>query len=183
MKYRRKSLYPDFSFFIMRIFLIGYMCSGKTTVGRKLANRLGLEFVDMDDYFEEKYKLSIMDFFDKYDEKLFRDFERKNLLELVKAENLVVSTGGGTPCFFDNLQLMKENGVVIYLQMQPKSLLHRIENSKKPRPLLEKAAHGNLQKFVSDQLTEREVSYLLADHVIKGENVDVNDICKILNKC
>ena len=92
----------------MRIYLIGYMASGKTQIGHILANRLGFSFTDLDTVFEKQFRISVSDFFEKYDEQAFRLLEQKLLLETKNLDNIVISTGGGTPCFFDNMDFIAE---------------------------------------------------------------------------
>ncbi|MCF8234273.1 MAG: shikimate kinase [Bacteroidales bacterium] len=158
----------------MRVYLIGYMFSGKTTVGRKLARRFGYEFRDTDQVMEGRYKLSIPDFFNKYDEELFRELEHNTLIELSGLDNVVISTGGGTPCYHDNMSLMKEAGISVYLKMDVKSIHDRYKNSKKARPILDKIPESEIPEFFQDHLTEREQFYQQADITVKGENADID---------
>lgn len=164
----------------MRIFLIGYMCSGKSTVGKRLAKRLNYDFIDLDDFFEENYHISIEGFFEKYDEEAFRKLENKLLNDLLKFDNVVISTGGGTPCFYDNMEIIKNNDVSIYLKMHEKSLETRVLNSRKTRPVLKHVKKENLNEFIKKQIKEREEYYLKATHIIKGESVDYNEIERML---
>ena len=164
----------------MRIFLIGYMCSGKSTVGKRLAKRLNYDFIDLDDFFEENYHISIEDFFEKYNEEAYRKLENKLLNDLLKFDNVVISTGGGTPCFYDNMEIIKNNGVSIYLKMHEKSLETRILNSKKTRPVLKHVRKENLKEFIKNQIKEREEYYLKATYIIKGESVDYDEIERML---
>ena len=98
-----------------RIILVGFPGSGKSTIAKKIANRLHYQFVDMDHLFESKYKLSIPDFFKKYGEEVFRKSEHVLLKEVIQQEKVVISTGGGTPCFHGNMELIMENGFSIYI--------------------------------------------------------------------
>lgn len=158
----------------MRIYLVGYMFSGKTTVGRKLAKRLGYAFKDTDQEMEERYRLSIPDFFNKYDELLFREFEHNILIELSRLDNVVISTGGGTPCYHDNMNLIKETGISVYLKMDVKSIHDRYQNSKKARPLLNKIPENEILSFFQNHLEKREPFYQKADITVKGENADID---------
>src|SRR5690554_5346297 len=106
-----------------RYFLVGYMGSGKTTLGKKLATSLSLSFVDLDLYIESKYFKTIAQLFEEKGEDEFRVIEKNSLREVCEFENVVISTGGGTPCFFDNMQLMNEKGNTIYLKQSVDDLL------------------------------------------------------------
>ncbi len=139
----------------MRIFIIGFMYSGKSTVGKKLANLMNLNHIDTDKVFESKYNITISSFFEKYGENLFRELEHKILLETIEEDNIIVSTGGGLPCFHNNMDIIKENGISIYLNMSPISIIHRINNSKKKRPLLQNKSPEELQEYIENLLKER----------------------------
>lgn len=158
----------------MNIILVGYMYSGKTTVGRKLASRLNLDFYDLDQHFELKYKISVRDFFEKYDEKAFREIEHRLLIEVLQKDNIVLSTGGGTPCFYDNIDIINSQGISVYLKMDPKSILHRAVHSKNPRPLFQNIKEDELPDFILRHLEEREKYYNKAHLLFKGENADVD---------
>ncbi len=156
------------------------MCSGKSTVGKRLARKLNYDFVDLDLCFEEKYHISVDDFFTKYGDDAFRKIETKLLNEILKKDNIVISAGGGTPCFNENMKLMKKNGVSVYLKMHINSLKDRILNSKKQRPLLKNISKDQIDDFLSDHLSKREVFYQQADFTVKGENVDVEGMVKLI---
>src|ERR1700751_2656126 len=121
----------------MKIFLIGFMGSGKTTLGRKLAARLNYEFIDLDHKLEQKVELSIAEYFTLFGEDSFRKLEAEVLRKTPYSENVIVSTGGGLPCYFDNLDWMKANGKVVYIKVNPKTLADRLETGKEERPLLQ----------------------------------------------
>lgn len=160
----------------MRIFLIGYPGSGKSTVSRKLAAKLDYRNIDTDQYFEEKYKISINDFFDKYGEEEFRKREREVLEEVIKDDDIVVSTGGGMPCYIDNMEIINDSGISVYLKLHPKSLVGRIINSKTKRPLLKNLSEEETFEFVTKQLNEREKFYTQANYTIKGENLLISEL-------
>lgn len=166
----------------MKVYLIGYMGSGKTTVGKKLAKILKCKFIDLDHFFEEKYDISISDFFKKYNEISFRDIEKKLIEEISQVEDLVVSTGGGTPCFFDNLEVMKSTGIVVYLQISARSLTNRLLIAKEKRPILENITNDKFFSFVKKQIKEREPYYKQADIIIQGENINMNALVGGLQK-
>ncbi|MGZ3814014.1 MAG: shikimate kinase, partial [Mucilaginibacter sp.] len=106
----------------MKIFLIGFMGSGKTTLGRKLAGRTEYEFVDLDHKLEQQVELSIAEYFSFFGEDSFRKLESEVLKKTIYPENVIISTGGGLPCFFDNMDWMKANGKVVYIKLTPKTL-------------------------------------------------------------
>lgn len=115
----------------MRIFLVGYMYSGKTTIGKQLAKKLNISFVDLDQAIEQRYHVSIPVFFNKYGEDAFRILER-NVLEIVSdMDDVVISTGGGTPCFGDNMDFILSKGSVVYRKMTSAAILSRESRSKK----------------------------------------------------
>lgn len=166
----------------MRIYLVGFMGSGKTTAGRQLARRLGMQFLDLDAFIESTYKTSIPLFFDKYDEKAFRLIEKESLHRTLNTDHIVISTGGGTPCFFDNMAWMNANGLTVYLKMHPKSLGVRLRNSRKTRPLIRQKTESELIAFIGQNLEYRETFYNLAALTAKGENLDVDALVnEILN--
>ncbi len=160
----------------MRIYLIGYMGSGKTTVGHRLAKLMDYAFVDVDQLFEERYRLSISSFFEKYDETAFRQIEKELIEELSKESNIVISTGGGAPCFFNNLEVMKKSGVVVYLQMAVKSLVDRLLNAKKVRPILKDLSGEESYLFIDKQLSDREIFYKKANLIVKGESINIDTL-------
>lgn len=163
-----------------RIVLVGFPGSGKTTVGKKLASKLQYDFIDLDACFEAKYRISVDLFFSKYDEEAFRLCERDLMHELLEKENCVISTGGGTPCFFDTMDLIEKSAVSIYLQMSPISLTHRLLHAQKTRPLLKGKGEKEIKEYVESRLTIREPYYLRSNLIFKGESVDVNEIVSSL---
>jgi shikimate kinase len=164
----------------MIIYLIGYMGSGKTTVGKQLAKRLNYELIDLDHLFEETYNISVSCFFKKYDEDAFRQIESKLLKEVSLKENVIISTGGGAPCFFDNMKVMKNTGAIIYLKMAVKSLVIRLLAAKEDRPLIKNLSEEELYEFIEKQLTIRSEFYEQAHLVFKGENCDVDELVGLI---
>ncbi len=120
----------------MNVILIGYMGSGKTTLGKKLSSRLGLKFIDTDSMIEKQQNCSIQEIFNTKGESYFRELEKKLIFELKKEQNLLISTGGGLPCFNDLMAELNELGITIYLKRPAKELANRVIRSKKKRPLL-----------------------------------------------
>jgi shikimate kinase len=154
------------------VFLIGYMGSGKSTNGRKLARSIGYFHFDLDEEIEKLVGKSIDQIFSEEGEDAFRLLEHSVLVSLTNRKNIVVSTGGGTPCYFNNLQLMKVAGVVVYIKMKPESLAKRLQSSKVKRPIIVRAQAGDLSTFITQHLAQREDFYKQAHLTIKGENLD-----------
>jgi shikimate kinase len=157
-----------------RVFLVGYMGSGKTTIGRMLAERLGFTFFDTDKCVESKRLKSVSRIFETEGEDTFRELERKCLHELADFEDVVISTGGGAPCFFDNMQYMNERGMTVYLKWSAKELANRLQadNSNK-RPLLARLKGEELEAFIAEGLAKREAIYLQADAVASGTEEEI----------
>ncbi|PKP53313.1 MAG: shikimate kinase [Bacteroidetes bacterium HGW-Bacteroidetes-1] len=165
----------------MRIYLVGYMGSGKSTVSKRLAQLMNFECVDLDQLFEEKFKIEIADFFKKYDESLFRLLESRLLKDTLKLSNTIIATGGGTPCFYDNMEWMNQNGITVYLQMHPLSIVYRLNDSKKKRPLVASKSQVELISFVRDHLRQRNIYYSQANIIIKSESLNINELSEIIN--
>ena len=109
----------------MIIFLLGFMGAGKTTIGRDLANSMNFKFIDLDEYIEKKENSTVFDIFNKKGEKHFRQLEHYSLKELILLNNIVIATGGGTPCFFDNISIMNKYGLTIYINVDYQTLLSK----------------------------------------------------------
>jgi len=165
----------------MRIFLIGFMGCGKTTMGKKVAKTLSCKFIDLDKYIQGKTGESIQQIFKKKEEKYFRDLEKESLMEVCKKDNLVIATGGGTPCFFDNMQKMLDKGKCIYLKMQVNDLATRLSKEKSKRPLIENLTKKDLVNFIRKKLAEREVFYSKANHILQAKNISEKDIVKLIS--
>jgi len=167
----------------MRIYIIGYMGAGKSTVGKRLAHRLDMDFVDLDDAFESRYRYSIPRFFDHFGEEKFRELERQCLREVsAESENAVISTGGGTACFHQNLEFMNSNGLTVYLRMHPKSLANRLKNARRLRPVIRDIPNDDMPGFVEKQLAEREPYYQQAHITVKGEDLDLEGLVDLISK-
>lgn len=163
----------------MLIYLIGFMGSGKTTVGKKLATQLNYNIIDLDDQIEEKYRITIPDIFNRFDENAFRKIEHDVLLETINLKNTVISTGGGTPCFFNNMEIINKNGTSVYLKLHPKSIHKRLLESKRRRPLIEDKTEEEQFNFIVSKLAERENFYQTAHHTIKAENLNLSELVKL----
>jgi shikimate kinase len=164
----------------MRVFLIGFMGSGKTTLGKQLARKLGYRFVDQDHYIESKTGMSIADFFTSKGEQEFRNMEHQALKELILLEDVVVATGGGAPCFFNNMDLMNQNGIAIYIKVKPEILKSRLKNAQEERPLLRGKSEQELLDFIKSKLGEREDYYSKATHVIESLDLKSEDLYQLI---
>ena len=153
-----------------RVYLIGYMGCGKTTIGKRLAKSLGWDVIDMDSRIESRYRKTIPDIFASEGEDSFRKKERFILEELSALENVVVSTGGGAPCFFDNIDVMNSSGLCVYIRMTPEALAARLKNAKANRPLLKDKTEAELANFIKEQLEKRRAFYEQARYVIDNDH-------------
>ena len=151
-------------------------------MGKKLATALGFRFVDLDDYFEEHYKIDIQGFFDKYGEELFRGLEHERLLKTFEMKNVVVATGGGTPCFMDSMKEINRNGISVYLEMTPAAVASRLVNTARKRPLIEGKTGDELISYIEKKLEERSPDYRKAQIVIDGMSVDIKDLIELLEQ-
>lgn len=145
-----------------RIILIGYMGAGKTTIGRALAMDLGLSFYDLDWYIESRRHKKVAQLFNEQGEDAFRRIEYNMLHEVAEFEDVVLSCGGGTPCFFDNIDYMNRQGQVVYLRCSPEVLHSHLAMSKNERPLLKGKSPEELTDFIRQQLDYREQFYAKA---------------------
>ena len=161
------------SFLTSNIYLIGFMGCGKTTVGKRLAARLGFLFADTDKLFEVKHNCTINHYFEQHGEDAFRKEEAIVLKETISLENTVIATGGGTPCFYNNMDLMLSHGICIYLEISPKALYSRLKNSQSERPLLQA---DNLLENIENLLSQREPYYKKADIIVSGLDVDISKL-------
>jgi len=151
-----------------RIYLIGFMGSGKTTHGNQLAKKLGWTFTDMDAEITAQSGLSIPEIFDQHGEACFRLREAELIRSLADQHHCVISTGGGVPCFHDNMLLMNRTGLTVYLKLPPAALLNRLEHSKTERPLLKGKSTDELLEFITSRLADREPYYNQAALIIDG---------------
>lgn len=150
------------------------MGSGKTTHGKKLAKLLGYNFIDLDELISHNENLSVSELFELKGEKEFRHIETQTLKSIIHNSGpFVISLGGGTPCFNQNLDLLKKEGVLIYIQMPPKALFNRLITAKEKRPLLKNKTDQELLPFIENLLKQREEYYLQAAIIVDGINLDL----------
>ncbi|WP_456461926.1 shikimate kinase [Lutibacter sp.] len=164
----------------MKIVLLGYMASGKSAVGSILANKLKIQFIDLDDYITEKEQLSIATIFEKKGEIYFRKIEGEYLLELLNLKNdCVISVGGGTPCYGTNMKLIETNSISFYLKASIQTIFERLQSNKSQRPLVASIDKENLKEYIAKHLFERVAFYQKAKHAVL---VDKKNIFEIVNE-
>lgn len=151
---------------MIRIILIGYMGAGKTTIGKTLAKQLGVPFYDLDWYIETRMRKKVKQIFDERGEEGFRIIEKNMLHEAAEFENVVLACGGGTPCFFDNMEYMVGQGDVVYLRGTPEVLFRHLKMGKGVRPLLLGKNDEELLEYIRENVKKREEFYTKANHII-----------------
>ena len=157
---------------MIRIFLIGYMGAGKTTLGKAFARAMGLTFVDLDWYIEERFHKTVRQIFTERGEDGFRELEKRMLHEAGEFEDVVISVGGGTPCFFANMEYMNQAGETVFLDVNTKVLFRRLKVAKQQRPLLANKNDEELMTFIQEALQKRLPFYTKAKHVFNGERLE-----------
>ena len=174
---------------MIRVILIGYMGAGKTTVGKALAQELGVPFYDLDWYITNRMRKTIAQIFEERGEEGFRQIERNMLHEVAEFEDVVISCGGGTPCFFDNIDYMNQQAPVVYLKAEPEVLYKHLAMSKNDRPLLRGKSQEELITFITEQLEMRSPYYTKAAYTLDVSLMDdyskikisVDKLRKLLN--
>ncbi|MCF6350997.1 MAG: shikimate kinase [Flavobacteriaceae bacterium] len=160
----------------MKLVLIGYMASGKTFISKELANKLGIKHIDLDAYIEKKESLKIKEIFKNEGEIKFRLLENKYLLNLLcSKEQFILSVGGGTPCYANNMDLILKYANSFYLRADIQTLFKRLVIEKEDRPLLSRIPNSKLREFISKHLFERSLFYNKANN-----SIDVN--CKSIEE-
>ena len=173
-----------------RIFLIGYMGAGKTTLGKAFSRELGLTFIDLDWYIEERFHKTVQQLFSERGEQGFRELEQKMLHEVAEFEDVVISAGGGTPCFFDNMDYMNACGDTVFLQVEPEVLFRRLKVAKQQRQLLANKSDEELMNFICEALQKRHPFYSQAKLLFRADELEdksqiqtsVDSLRKLLNK-
>ena len=151
------------------------MGCGKTTMGRKLSKYLDAQLIDLDHEIEKITGMAISEYFSLHGEAAFRELEKKTLQTYDYAEHCVVATGGGTPCFFDNMEWMNDNGTTVYLQMEPAQLVSRLHNRQK-RPLIRDMDDEQLLAFINMKLAERNPFYYKAKLIVNSFDLDAETL-------
>ena len=157
---------------MIRIFLTGYMGAGKTTLGKALARDLGVSFIDLDWYIEERFHKTVGELFAERGEAGFRELEKNVLLEVGEFEDVVISTGGGAPCFFDNMDYMNRTGRTVFLDVRPAVLFRRLRLAKQQRPILQGKKDGELLAFIEEALAKRAPFYTQAQYVFNADELE-----------
>ncbi|MEO6406492.1 MAG: shikimate kinase [Ferruginibacter sp.] len=165
----------------MCIFLIGFMGSGKSYWAKKWAEKYHLKFIDMDDLIENQTGKSIQQIFDEEGENGFRLREKRTLQGLPTDESVIVACGGGTACYFDNLQWMNEIGITLYLKASVEQIISRVSTELYNRPLVKNIKKDELKPFIENKLQQREPYYSQAKFTIAVEDLDENSIRKFIN--
>lgn len=161
------------------------MASGKSTIGRALAKKLNLDFYDLDSEIEHDNQMSIADIINKLGEKYFRELESKKIKEFVnKAKPFIMSTGGGTPCFNDNIKLLNKIGKTIYIKTSESTIYERLLKNRKKRPLISSLNTYELKDYISIKYNEREAYYKQADLTIFLDKEDIETVINtIISEC
>ena len=155
-----------------RIFLVGYMGAGKTTLGHALAKELGIQFIDLDNYIENRFCKTIAQIFAEKGEEEFRNIERRMLHEVGEFEDVIISTGGGTPCFFDNIEYMNSQGTTVFLDVPVERLFIRLSIARQKRPLIKDKNDAELKAFITEQLEKRNEHYSKALHSFRADKLE-----------
>ena len=155
-----------------RIILIGYMGAGKTTIGKALSKELGVVFYDLDWYIENRMRKTVSQIFAERGEEGFRKIEYNMLHEVAEFEDVIISCGGGTPCFFDNMDYLNQQGQVVYLKADPEVLYKHLMMAKTERPLIKGKSHDELLTFIREQLEKREPFYSKARYTLDVNLMD-----------
>lgn len=154
------------------IFLIGYMGCGKSTLGRTVSAMTGIQFIDLDSYIEGRFRMTVSSLFAERGENGFRDIERAMLHEVGEFENVLVACGGGTPCFFDNMEWMNAHGTTVFLDTSIDKLFTRLKRGKHKRPLIADKDDDELLDFINHALEKRMEHYSKAAEVFKSDMLD-----------
>ena len=155
-----------------RILLVGFMAAGKTTLGKALARDLGLQFVDLDHYIENRYHCSVSQLFAERGEEAFRHIERNMLHEVAEFEDVIIATGGGTPCFFDNMDYMNAQGVTVFLDAAVDVIYTRLTIARTKRPLVAGKTSDELRQYITDMLERRNPYYTRAHHTFCADYLE-----------
>jgi len=156
------------------------MGSGKSTMGRALASELDLTFIDLDSFLEEKYFKTIPQIFAEEGEESFRRKERNVLEEVCSFDNVILATGGGAPCFFDNMKLMNKSGFCVFLDVDVTSLVNRLIHAKTERPLIKGKSPEELHEFIEGLLAKRRPFYEKARYILTGSEITANQVISLL---
>ena len=155
------------------------MGSGKTTVGKAISKELGIQFYDLDWYIESRMHKTVSQLFAERGEDGFRQIEHNMLHEVAEFEDVIISCGGGTPCFFDNMEYLNQQGETVYLKASPEVLYEHLKMAKTERPLLKDKTEEEMKQFIAEQLEKREPYYNQAKHIFDVNLLENFDKIKI----
>lgn len=173
---------------VLRLFLLGFMGAGKSTLGGALAEYLGMEFCDLDSYIEGRYMKSVSQIFSLYGEQRFREIESALLHEVGECENIIIACGGSTPLFYDNMDYMLSRGKTLYLQASVSTLFRRLKEGRYKRPLIAQKSDEELSDYICSELLRREPGYMRAEFRCPADRLEsrtqlhdtVKEVVKIL---
>jgi len=166
-----------------RIFLIGYMGAGKTTLGKAFAREMNLSFVDQDWYIEERFHKTVQEILRRGENKASESLERQMLHEIAEFEDVVISTGGGAPCFYDNMEFMNQKGETVFLNVAPDVLFSRLKIASQNRPILRGKTNEELKAFIAKALEKRAPFYSKAKYIFNADELeDIYQIKSSVNK-
>ena len=165
----------------MQYFLIGFMGSGKSLIGKQLAEKLNIKYIDLDNFIEESENITIAGIFNNSGEAYFRELEEKYLQETIKEDNILVSTGGGTPTIHGLMDIMNNIGETIYLECCTETLFERLHKDKEERPMISNLSDESLMRYIENKMEERKLFYKKSTHTICNDRGDcVNKIIDVL---
>lgn len=163
-----------------RIFLIGFMGCGKSKLGKSASNKLDRPFIDLDDLVEITHQMTIPQLFVAYGEHGFREREKNVLQNSALAEDAIIATGGGAPCFFDNMEWMNHNGITVFIDSPVKVLADRLINARVERPLVKGKSMDELVQFIDEKLKERRPFYEQAKIILKGIDLNADMLLEVI---
>jgi shikimate kinase len=166
----------------VRLFLLGMMGSGKSYWAQRIAEKEGMDWMDLDMEIEKETSLSIKEIFAAYGEEYFREKERDALHNLSNYKNIIIATGGGAPCFQNNMKWMNDHGITIFIDEDVDILAERLKKEKAHRPLIKNLSDEELYNFLSDKLKERFPNYSQAQYHLKGNKISDVSFAEILKK-
>lgn len=164
----------------MRIFLIGFMGSGKSHIGKRLAPKMGYEFIDLDQLIEANANKKISEIFKLEGEEYFRQLESTTLKSLGQKDKIIISTGGGTPCFFDNMEWMKAHGKTIFLDVATTILVDRLLPRTAHRPLLAEKSSEEITSFIEKKLAARRKDYEQSEIILVQKEVEMDRVAALI---
>lgn len=170
------------------IFLIGYMGCGKSTMGRNLSAAMNRDLIDLDHYIEARYHLTVKEIFAEKGEEAFRKIEQNILHEVGEFENIIIACGGGTPCYFDNMDFMNEHGTTVFLNASMEALMRRLSTpkAKSKRPIIANKTNDELEQFIAEALKQRAPFYnkakLIFDSSYLEDGVQIHNSVQALMK-